>query len=246
MRLNRGTYQQMPIRARKIIEVAGLCLCVMLFDMTAFTIHPGRCVHRIHDAALCEEEGVQRYAYAESQASSRERVASAGDSTSGMHSYDFHPYGIVCQDENRCSALEASLVKAIELNPRNRDAHIALGIVRLYQGKFPSVEEQSMIAGRPKNKKGGPHVQSGYGYLNEEKFSESEAFLTTAMQDVPDACEFYIALGRYFELQGKCASAADMFKKALALIHPYRLCGDRLFYMWDGLIRSKIGTRKIR
>jgi tetratricopeptide (TPR) repeat protein len=112
---------------------------------------------------------------------------------------------------------EASLKKAIELNPQNDYAYTELGNSYLIQGKFSQAEDalKQAIALNPQNERA--HVELGRCYREQGKFFQVEDLLKKAIELNPQNDDPYIRLGTFYITQRKFFLAEAPLKKAIEL-----------------------------
>ena len=112
---------------------------------------------------------------------------------------------------------EASLKKAVALDPLNNRGYIGLGQMYQAQGKFPEAEAayKKAIARGPGNSDA--YVGLGQMYQDQGRFFQAEDSYKKALESTPQNNWAYVGLGQLYQAQGRFSQAEEAFKKAIAL-----------------------------
>jgi Flp pilus assembly protein TadD len=117
----------------------------------------------------------------------------------------------------RISKAEASLKKAIELDPKNDKTYVELG--RLYRNQGNSFQAGNLfkkaLALNPKNDDA--YVELGGIYRFLDKFSEAEDLLRKALELNPKNDQAFAGLGWLYQMKGDRPQSEDFFKKAIEI-----------------------------
>jgi len=115
------------------------------------------------------------------------------------------------------NSYEASLKKAIDLNPKNDDAYTRLGWFYRDQGTHSQVEDSFKKAIELNPKNDGAYVGLGWLYQTQGKLSQAEDSFKKAIELNPKNDGAYVGLGWVYQKQDKFPQAEDSFKKAIDL-----------------------------
>ncbi len=111
--------------------------------------------------------------------------------------------------------------KAIELNPKDAEAHNNLGILYYNQNKFIEAEYEIKKAIRLDSNDAGAHNNLGALYYNQNKFIEAEYEYKKAIELNPNHAGAHNNLGGLYYTQKKFKEAEYEIKKAIELKHDY-------------------------
>jgi tetratricopeptide (TPR) repeat protein len=122
---------------------------------------------------------------------------------------------------------EESLRKIVRLHPLDDQAHLLLGKVLFFRGKYEASERVLREAVRlnPDNVMG--HYHRGVVFLTQQKYEEAEGEFRHIVQKNPNDPEALGILATALNLQGKTSSALEIWDRARGaerdLKHPWRM-----------------------
>jgi tetratricopeptide (TPR) repeat protein len=121
------------------------------------------------------------------------------------------------REQDKFIEAEASLKKAIELNPKNNNAYVELGRLYRLQDKLPQAENvfKKAIEINPKNDRA--FVELGWIYSDQGKPSQSDDSFMKALAVNPENDFNQVTMGGVYRRHGKFLQAEDAYKKAIEL-----------------------------
>ena len=114
-------------------------------------------------------------------------------------------------------AIEESLKRGIQLNPKSYDAYFSLGLFYKVQGRFAEAENSfnKVLELNPKNDNA--YLELGWLYRKQENLSKAEELWRKALELNPKSDLAYNALGWLYRKREKLIQAEGLLRKALEL-----------------------------
>jgi tetratricopeptide (TPR) repeat protein len=122
----------------------------------------------------------------------------------------------VIQDEKTMQTAD-SLKKAIELNPKDYQAYIELGLFYKEWGDFLHAEELFKKAVEINPRESRAYLELGEGYRNQWEFAKAEPLIKRAIELNPQNSRSYIELACIYRAQGRSIQTEELFKKAIEI-----------------------------
>ena len=124
---------------------------------------------------------------------------------------------VVYEDRNRLSKAEAAAREAVDLDPKNMDAHIRLGEVHFRMGAKKAGVGCYRRALALSPREALPRVRLVNGLMDIGETAEAEDLCLQFISTDPDNPDLWLALGRSFEKQGKNREAFTTYGQVLTL-----------------------------
>ena len=113
--------------------------------------------------------------------------------------------------------MEESFKKVTDLNLKNDNDYVKLGMLCQEQGKFPQAEAAFKKAMELNPKNDNVYVELGWFYREQNKPLPAEGLLKKAIEINPKNDQAYIGLGGIYRKQGKLPQAEGLLKKAIEI-----------------------------
>ncbi|MGL6201970.1 MAG: tetratricopeptide repeat protein [Lachnospiraceae bacterium] len=110
---------------------------------------------------------------------------------------------------------EASFLEAIEIDPKQSDAYMELGLVYDDQDLFEKAELVYQAATEIDPNDGEAHYNLGHAYKEQEKYEEAEESYLAAIDLVPEKEEGYLDLAEIYNKQGRYEEEQELLEKGL-------------------------------
>ncbi|HTY45927.1 MAG TPA: tetratricopeptide repeat protein [Patescibacteria group bacterium] len=125
--------------------------------------------------------------------------------------------GMCYRSQGKFAQAEEAFRKALEADPKNRDAYLILGHLYREQSKFSQSEEAFKKVIALNYQDDGLYIGLGWTYEGQGSFAQAEEAFRKAIELNPQNEGAYIGLGWSYRQQGKFSRAEDAFKKAVEL-----------------------------